>query len=735
MKIFEKRPLCLILCIMLGVFSLFVSCASYIKIIVVSLTVLLFTSTFIKKWFTHSTARYTRIICAAITLSILLSIIWTLSFFPRQHYDEKVNITGTVTSAEYVNNKYKLSIKTDTINNEHAAYKLQVYYHNDTETFAVGDSVRLVGEIQEIDHSSSYLYSYGISASVSDAIILKNTSTDNTSLFSLFERLRARITSFFIESTNVDTGGLLSALIIGDRSYLDSATSLNFRRVGISHILALSGMHLSIIMHAFERILLFLRIRKRYRVTITSVATLIYMALVGFTPSITRAGIMLIIYYVLYLLARSRDSFTSLSIAVSIIVLCSPNSVFDTSLWLSSLATLGIITLSEMQSYKPKGNIVVSMVRWIINMVLSSFFAIGCTLIITSTNFQSVSIISLLSTIIFSPLIEILIYLGFSLLLIGKIPLLCKITTALGQFINNAVDKLAGEPWVLTSTNFVIVKALIIIFTLALIAFLIFKINSKQGYVTVLAILFCGIFISSLLCTYLVKNKDEADYYNEKANEVMIIKDSGEISLFFPDQFNSSVAFYARQATQKEGITYVNQLILSGYNGYLSNDLMTYLKNIKVNKILLPTPENSSELTVVNELIAEVKKYNTECLFYHLNEEIACGNSKLKVLLRPNLNEDNHTGYVSIITTNSSMTAYISDGACSVMTLSERRAINSCNSIIVGYGKKNDFNIKLSNISKIFISASHKIKADIISAYENSGTEIIKIKSNVTVGK
>ena len=733
MKIFEKRPLALILCIMLGVFSLFASCALYIKIIVSSLTLAALGVSFIKKWFSRKTSNCIRLICAAIVTAILLSLVWTIAFFPRRFYNESVDITGKVISGEYNGNSYKLTVKTDTVNKEKATYKIQLYY-SEIDDLKIGDTVRLIGEINEIDPEHTYLLSNGISATLNDITLFNYTRSDDSDMLS-FQGLRSRITDFFIDATDVNTGGLLSALVIGDRSYLDSNTSLNFRRVGISHILALSGMHWSIVMHAFERILLALRIKKSFRVAITSVFTFLYMAMVGFTPSITRAGIMLIIYYVLYLLAHSRDSFTSLSIAVFVIVLASPHSIFDTSLWLSSFATLGIITLSEMQSYKPKGNIAIRSFRWLYNMLFSSFFAIGCTLVITATSFQTISVISIFTTIIFSPLIEFLIYLGFSLLLLGNIPFLAKATTLFCNFISTLVERVADKPWVLSSTNFGIVKALIIIFTVLLIAFLIFNIKSKKSYVALLVVLFSSIFLTAALCTSNIRNSNEANYLTEKSNEAIILKDSGEIALFFPEQFNSSSSFYARTITQAEGITYVDKIILSSYNSYLSSNLVTYLKSFKVKEILLPTPLNNSELKISGEIISEIKKYHCECVFYDLYEEVDLNNSSIKVLSRPQYNGESHNGYVSLIKTGNSQTAYISDGATNAITISDIRLINESDNIIVGYGKKNDFDLKLNGISKIYVTDKNKLSESVISAYKKSGTDIIEINNKIFLGE
>ena len=54
-------------------------------------------------------------------------------------------------------------------------------------------------------------------------------------------------------SSSAENGGLLAALLLGDQTYLSGQTKLDCSRIGITHILALSGMHISIICSALSR--------------------------------------------------------------------------------------------------------------------------------------------------------------------------------------------------------------------------------------------------------------------------------------------------------------------------------------------------------------------------------------------------------------------------------------------------------------------------------------------------
>ena len=210
-----------------------------------------------------------------------------------------------------------------------------------------------------------------------------------------------------INLSNKESGGLLAALLLGERDCLPIGTKVDFARIGISHVLALSGMHLAILVIGLSKLLAFFGVGKKTRTLISIIFTLFYMTLTGFSVSVTRAGVMLICSSLLFLLSRTKDSMTSLFIAVTLIVISSPYSIYDTSLWLSAFATLGIVVFSEIQN----GRVFIHpSVNWIITSLLSTFFALGATFVFTSLKFNGISMLAPIATLIFSIIIEIFIY-------------------------------------------------------------------------------------------------------------------------------------------------------------------------------------------------------------------------------------------------------------------------------------------------------------------------------------
>ncbi len=143
--------------------------------------------------------------------------------------------------------------------------------------------------------------------------------------------------------TDAQSSALLKALIIADKTELSPETKADFQKLGISHILAISGLHLSILVMSVYLILQKYNAGKYLSVAVSVALTLFYMSLTGFSYSIMRAGGMLILYFISRLIRRQSDSITSLFLAGFIIILGDSWSIYSLSLQLSFLSTLGIL--------------------------------------------------------------------------------------------------------------------------------------------------------------------------------------------------------------------------------------------------------------------------------------------------------------------------------------------------------------------------------------------------------
>ncbi|HEX3038493.1 MAG TPA: ComEC/Rec2 family competence protein, partial [Oscillospiraceae bacterium] len=140
---------------------------------------------------------------------------------------------------------------------------------------------------------------------------------------------------------------LVNGVLLGDTGSLSDEVQSDFRTIGISHILSVSGLHMATMAQFFLLLLAFIKVPKRYAAAFAAVGVFCFMAVTGFVPSVMRSGIMYLIYLAGMIVGRRADSLNSLGIAVLILCVINPYAAADVGLLLSFAATLGLIMLSQ----------------------------------------------------------------------------------------------------------------------------------------------------------------------------------------------------------------------------------------------------------------------------------------------------------------------------------------------------------------------------------------------------
>lgn len=668
MSIFNKRPLSIILTLMLGGFVIFSVWNSPIRWFLLLILPLPCIISLIFKF-----DKYNRvcsiILSSLLLLSFLLSYLYfDLDFKIYKRYKSEVDIVATV---EEINPSSSYStgivVKTQTIDNTKVrGYKVICYVNTaDCNDVDVGDTVSFTSYISDFDdgESRSYNFSRGISANATNIKDFKLISRGGFSLSKTFSFYREYISRYTAFISDADSGALLSALLLGERNNLSSQTRLDFKRIGISHILALSGMHLSILSLGITNFLTLLRVKKKPRTIFIIGFVTLYMAFTGFSVSVVRAGLMLIISSLLFLFSRTKDSITSLVMAVFIICTMTPYAIYDIALWLSAFATLGILILSEYLRESKLNTSIKKPVTYIYASLLCTVFAVSCTLLISTFTFGGISLFSLISTFIFSILTEIIMYLGCIMLIIGwLIPIkyvfipLCTFTTELAKFFSSA--KVAYY-----SNNNTLSIILVIALTVVVASFAIFKIRNKKRFIIIL----CAFYALTTLTPFIqavhkTATTESVVYYSESKLDEFLIRSDSEVCLINSSQYSKSKAYATKELLDEKGITYIDKYIITHYGFNLEDDFEVILSSYLTKTIYLPKPQNEDEEMILKKLKKTVSEYVANIIIYDKFEGIRLGKITMTPLLNVAYGEDTSTNAFVLYSYDNTM-LYLSSGA------------------------------------------------------------------------
>ena len=214
---------------------------------------------------------------------------------------------------------------------------------------------------------------------------------------------------------NKEHQDVLLGILLGNDDGITKDIKEDFRRSSLSHILAVSGMHVAYVITFVDYMLNKLNIGKRKIKIITVLFLAFFVLLTNNTPSVRRACIMAGLSTVAMLINQKSDIINNMAVALFITLIQNPFSIFNTGLILSYSATLGIIVLMPIL-LKKEGKV--------ISIITTSICAQIAILPITIMLFQNISLTFIFSNIIISFLIGIIIMFGFAISIPINIPIL-----------------------------------------------------------------------------------------------------------------------------------------------------------------------------------------------------------------------------------------------------------------------------------------------------------------------
>lgn len=227
---------------------------------------------------------------------------------------------------------------------------------------------------------------------------------------------------------------ILKGIIVGDKTDFSDSLYEQFSYAGLSHTVAVSGMHLSILFSAMTVIFSIGFFRKRTLTFVAIPIIIIFAATAKFTPSVCRAGIMIIMMLTANIFGKRYSPINALFLSLGIILFVSPYSIYSQSLTLSFLATLGILVYFKYfyyfaekltKRFSLKNKCLDRIFTYVIQLIITSF-SISLSVTISTAYFSvlffgTVSFAQFLTNIWIIPTVTLVFCLGYLMCLFNYI--------------------------------------------------------------------------------------------------------------------------------------------------------------------------------------------------------------------------------------------------------------------------------------------------------------------------
>ena len=410
-----------------------------------------------------------------------------------------------------------------------------------------------------------------------DTYITNLSNNGNTLAYSI----RDYVKNILFDSMNEENAGISFAMLFGKKDFITNDNLDAFSMAGISHILAVSGLHIGVLVAVLYFVLKMIFKNKSLTIILLIGGFLIfYSYLCDFSPSVVRATIMSLVLLISREYGYRYDALNSLSIAGIIILILNPLSLFSAGFQLSFLCIFSIITLAP---FITEMFTKICLPKKLASALAISFSTNIAILPICANLFNKLSLISIFANLIIIPFFSLSFVLLFGFVLVaciikplGFLLIIPEITLHGIKLLANAFANV--EVLYITLFN----VSYILLFLVVLMSFFIhfLLINKKAKAVL------CGSLISIMLFILVFAN--------------------------LPLNFNNNALIFSEFSSNNISIlvTNRNDINLIGYNrnDYLRENFLVKNKVRKVSTILA----YNFEFNMLNSLEEFVLKYNVE---------------------------------------------------------------------------------------------------------------------------
>jgi competence protein ComEC len=291
-------------------------------------------------------------------------------------------------------------------------------------TYRYGDLLKVTGELETPSQSGdfdyrTYLARQGIYSVMYYPVVEVLDHGQGSKPLEWIYSLRERLSASLARALPEPPASLAQAILLGSRGNIPDSVNQAFSRTGTAHLLAISGLHVSIIIAMLLSLCrLFFGRRRSIYIWLTLAAIWLYSILAGMNPPVIRATIMGSLFLVAEYLGRQRSAIIALAFAAAVMLGIQPGLLWSVSFQLSFLAMAGLVLFCPyLQDWGRKGVAKVFAGREVLataGNVITDVFAASLASIVAvapliAYNFGIVSLVSLPATFFSLPALPFII--------------------------------------------------------------------------------------------------------------------------------------------------------------------------------------------------------------------------------------------------------------------------------------------------------------------------------------
>ncbi len=646
-------------------------------------------------WAVRAKRAHTLVITLGITLGILWMWCYCTWFLVPKEQLCGTEMTATLELADYPEQREygaRCLVRVEGISG-------RAMYYGDESLLALapGDTlrgdVRFYSAVQVGGRESTYYTSRGIFLRLYPVGEMEISCADGESVRYLPQHLKKRLCIAVENTLDDETRGLILALLTGERDWLDEQQITDLEESGLMHLTAVSGLHCGFLIALLSLLVcnnILLSALLAYPLL------LVYMTVVGCTPSVVRACVMVGFIIAAPLFGRESDAPTSLGAAALVILLVNPYAAASVSFQLSFASVAGLLTFSPRiyaaltEAFRWKNRRALRLWKAFCANLSVSVGALVFTAPISAYYFRTVAVVSPLANLLVMQVMSFLFACSLLLTILSAIvpgALLAFVPEMLAKYVLLAAGTCAKLPGHAVSFgSWAVVMWLVLVYAMLGVCWF-----SKEGWRTYLAaavLALISLRAAQLMPIKLVEN--------DRLTVVTVDVGQGAATLLHSRGTTALVDCGSHYCLRGSGAAVTDALrlyewetldyvVLTHYHEDHAGGVDELLARVRAQALLLPRASDE-EMALHDEVIALAQRYGAAVRYIDEVTEIELGRSRVTLYPPLTMGGSNEEG-LSVLCTAGEFDLLITGdmGSAAERLLIERYAMPDVEVLLVGH--------------------------------------------------